>query len=178
MGYKLIKDESTQISKKKIKAFRAAKYISGFTGACLMFAGAWMIAGVERKIHDRFADPSFDSTSTIAVSLLLIAVGLTLVLLSYYFQRKGSSERAFLRGTDQYWVNAYTRSGEPGLQAGGFPPPPDERPVNPFLEEISAPSSGNVTGVAFCPHCKKIVEMKSGICIECGNPFITKPGPE
>lgn len=131
-----------------------------------------MLSDIERKIHEPVVDLSYNSSSTIVVSLLLLAAGITLVMLSYYFQRKGSSERAFLRGTDQYWVNAYSQTGGTDFPVDQTIYPDELEPSDAELGAALVDALEKPTGNAFCPGCKKIVEIKSGTCLECGNPVI------
>ena len=90
MAYRLVKDELRLINGKSTKGFKIVKYITGFTGIGAIIAGTWMLLGVERKLDEPFVDASYNSTPVIIISLILLAAGIVLIMLSYYFHSRSS----------------------------------------------------------------------------------------
>lgn len=172
MAYKLVEEESKQVSGTTLKLYRALSLVAGFAGICSMCVGSWMLIDVERKIHEAIVDTDYSSTPTIIISLVLITLGIIFMILAYHFKQKGSRSRNFMKGTDLYWVKAYSRSGEAAPPVDELPFK-TENPFNYYMEEAAPDVTEEALGTAFCPHCKKIVEIKSGSCLECGNPIVT-----
>lgn len=172
MAYKLVKDELRQISGKSTTGFKIVKYITGFAGIVAIIAGTWMLVGIERKLDEKVVDASYSSTPVIIISLVLLAAGMVLIMLSYYFQSRSSVKEGFIKGTDGAWVNAYLQQDNSAQPGDEFPLATIEEPPGPACENKSELMPDTTMGVAFCPECKKIVTLASGVCPECRNPVV------